>query len=71
MTVVNAKILKTIKGKTKAVVIPFKGNQELVEGIIDSIIIEKARKEPRLLWSDVKNKLDKKHGIKAGKSKKR
>jgi hypothetical protein len=63
MPVIGAKILKTAKGSPRAIVIPVKSNPKLAQDIIDSIAIEKAAKEPRLSWNEVKRKLDKKHKL--------
>lgn len=63
MSVIGAKILKTAKGIPKAILIPIKSNPKLAQDIIDSIAIEKAANEPRFLWNDVKEKLDKKHKL--------
>lgn len=54
----------TAKGKITKVTIDMKRWGHLMEDVLDAIAIERAKLEESTPWEEIKERLDKKHGIK-------
>lgn len=62
--IAGVKLIKSSTGKITHVTLSMKYHSELLLDMLDLSDMEKARKGHTILWSEVKEKLNKKHKIK-------